>query len=115
MRANQKRCTNGENLFTRLDIFRLIHISDPENNMAILKVARMGHPVLRAPAEAIPPEEVTSAPVQQLIEDMLDTCEEYDGIGLAAPQVHFQSKQSFRNRRPGLRSGLIPSSASTTN
>lgn len=57
--------------------------------MAILKVARMGHPVLRAPAEAIPPEEVTSAPVQQLIEDMLDTCEEYDGIGLAAPQVHF--------------------------
>ena len=61
----------------------------PEYNMAILKVARMGHPVLRATAEAIPPEEITSAPVQQLIEDMLDTCEEYDGIGLAAPQVHF--------------------------
>jgi peptide deformylase len=57
--------------------------------MAILKVARMGHPVLRTPAEPIPPEEVSSLPVQQLIEDMLDTCDEYEGIGLAAPQVHF--------------------------
>ena len=57
--------------------------------MAILKVARMGHPVLRKAADPIPPEEVGSAQVQQLIEDMLDTCEEYEGIGLAAPQVHF--------------------------
>ena len=57
--------------------------------MAILKVARMGHPVLRTPAEPVPEDEVRSVPVQQLIEDMLDTCEEYEGIGLAAPQVHF--------------------------
>ena len=57
--------------------------------MAILKVARMGHPVLRTPAEPIPVEEIPSLQVQQLIEDMLDTCEEYEGIGLAAPQVHF--------------------------
>jgi peptide deformylase len=57
--------------------------------MAILKVARMGHPVLRTPAEPIPEEEIPSLQVQQLIEDMLDTCEEYEGIGLAAPQVHF--------------------------
>jgi len=57
--------------------------------MAILKVARMGHPVLRKPASPIPPEEIGSPQVQQLIEDMLDTCEEYEGIGLAAPQVHF--------------------------
>ena len=56
--------------------------------MAILKVARMGNPVLRRVADPIPPDRITSAPVQQLIRDMLDTVVEYDGAGLAAPQVH---------------------------
>ena len=60
--------------------------------MAILKVARMGHPVLRKIAEPIPPEEITGVEVQQLIRDMLETMREYAGVGLAAPQVHV-SKQ----------------------
>lgn len=60
--------------------------------MAILKVARMGHPVLRQVAEPIPPEEITGPEVQTLIRDMLETMHEYTGIGLAAPQVHV-SKQ----------------------
>lgn len=54
----------------------------------ILKVARMGHPVLRQVAEPIPPEQITSPEVQQFIDDMIDTMYEYDGAGLAAPQVH---------------------------
>jgi peptide deformylase len=56
--------------------------------MAILKVARMGHPVLRAPARALHPSEIRSPKVQQLIDDMFETMSEYQGIGLAAPQVH---------------------------
>src|SRR5690349_12892784 len=56
--------------------------------MSILKVARMGHPVLRAPATAIDPADIKSPRIQQLIDDMLDTMAEYHGIGLAAPQVH---------------------------
>ena len=56
--------------------------------MSILKVARMGNPVLRRVAEPIPPDEINSPRVQQLIQDMLDTVIEYDGVGLAAPQVH---------------------------
>ena len=56
--------------------------------MSILKVARMGHPVLRTKALPIPPAEIGSAAIQQLIDDMLDTMREYSGIGLAAPQVH---------------------------
>ena len=60
--------------------------------MAILKVARMGHPVLRRVADPIPPEEIVGAEVQQLIRDMLETMREYVGVGLAAPQVHV-SKQ----------------------
>src|SRR4029450_599959 len=56
--------------------------------MAILKVARMGHPVLRAKALPVPPSQIRSAGVQRLIDDMFETMREYAGIGLAAPQVH---------------------------
>lgn len=48
----------------------------------------MGHPVLRARARPLEPAEIRSAPVQQLIDDMFDTMREYQGVGLAAPQVH---------------------------
>jgi peptide deformylase len=48
----------------------------------------MGHPVLRAKARRLERSEIRSAPVQQLIDDMLDTMAEYHGVGLAAPQVH---------------------------
>jgi peptide deformylase len=56
--------------------------------MSILKVARMGHPILRAKARAIDRADITSAGVQQLIDDMMETMVEYHGVGLAAPQVH---------------------------
>jgi len=56
--------------------------------MSILKVARMGHPVLRAKANAVDPAAIKSAEVQQLIDDMFATMREYQGVGLAAPQVH---------------------------
>jgi peptide deformylase len=56
--------------------------------MAILKVARMGHPVLRAKANPLPPSEIKHPRIQQLIDDMFATMREYSGIGLAAPQVH---------------------------
>jgi peptide deformylase len=56
--------------------------------MAILKVARLGHPVLRQVARAVPVEEIRSAEVQRLIDDMIETMREYDGAGLAANQVH---------------------------
>jgi peptide deformylase len=56
--------------------------------MSILKVARLGHPVLRAPARALRLDEITTAPVQKLIDDMIETMNEYHGAGLAAPQVH---------------------------
>ena len=56
--------------------------------MAILKVARMGHPVLRAKARPVDPAQITSPPLQQLIDDMFETMHEYQGVGLAAPQIH---------------------------
>jgi peptide deformylase len=56
--------------------------------MSILKVARMGHPVLRACARPLERQEIKSARVQMLIDDMIETMLEYRGVGLAAPQVH---------------------------
>jgi peptide deformylase len=58
----------------------------------ILKVARLGHPVLRQLAEPIPPDQIATPAVQQFIDDLIETMHEYDGAGLAAPQVHV-SKQ----------------------
>ena len=60
--------------------------------MSILKVARIGHPVIRKPAEALRVEDISSPQIQKLIEDMIETMREYDGVGLAAPQIH-SSKQ----------------------
>jgi len=56
--------------------------------MSILKVARMGHPVLRAKARAVDKSELKSPEVQQFIDSLIDTMYEYSGVGLAAPQVH---------------------------
>lgn len=62
--------------------------------MSILKVTRMGHPVLRQRSRALEPSEVRSAEIQKLIDDMFETMAEYQGIGLAAPQV-YQSVRLF--------------------
>ena len=55
--------------------------------MAIRKVSRMGHPVLRQRAAEIPPAQMQSPSMQCLIDDMIETMIDYEGIGLAAPQV----------------------------
>src|SRR5215470_8912855 len=56
--------------------------------MAILKVTRLGHPVLRQVAKIVAPETIDRPEFQQFIDDMIETMHEYDGVGLAAPQVH---------------------------
>jgi peptide deformylase len=54
--------------------------------MAILKVARMGHPVLRRPAD--PVKDPRAPEIRRLVADMLETMRDEGGIGLAATQVH---------------------------
>jgi peptide deformylase len=56
--------------------------------MSILKVARMGHPVLRSAARVLERGDIQTPAMQKLIDDMIDTMVEYHGVGLAAPQVH---------------------------
>ncbi len=54
--------------------------------MAILKIARMGHPVLLQRAE--PVADPTAPEIRRLVADMIETMEDASGAGLAAPQVH---------------------------
>ena len=56
--------------------------------MSILKVSRLGHPVLRRVTQPLSLEQLRSAQTQKLIDDMIETMKEYDGVGLAADQVH---------------------------
>jgi len=56
--------------------------------MAILKVARLGHPVLRKVAAPVPVSEIRLPETQRLIDDMIETMREYNGAGLSATQVH---------------------------
>src|SRR5438874_1467119 len=56
--------------------------------MSILKVSRLGHPVLRMETQRVAPQMLATPPIQKLIDDMMETMVEYYGVGLAAPQVH---------------------------
>jgi peptide deformylase len=56
--------------------------------MSILKVCRLGHPVLREKSRTLPPAILETPAVQTLIDNMIETMFEYHGVGLAAPQIH---------------------------
>lgn len=56
--------------------------------MAIRKIARLGHPVLRQKTREATREEIASPEMRRLVRDMVETMHEYGGVGLAAPQVH---------------------------
>ncbi|MCP5155565.1 MAG: peptide deformylase [Ectothiorhodospiraceae bacterium] len=79
--------------------------------MAIRKIARMGHPVLRQVAAPI--ADPTDPEVARLARDLVDTCEDIGGNGIAAPQVH-ESVRMFVYRvrdtvmPPGARMAPIP-------
>lgn len=70
--------------------------------MALLKIARMGHPVLVRRAEEV--ADPTAREVRRLIEDMIETMEDAEGVGLAAPQVHV-GKRIIIFKAPDSRAG----------
>src|SRR5258708_3667869 len=56
--------------------------------MSILKVARLGHPVLRGKAADVEVKDIKAGKFQALLDDMVETMHAYEGVGLAGPQVH---------------------------
>lgn len=68
-------------------------------NMSILKIARMGHPILRARAE--PVADPTAPEILNLVRDMIETMEDANGAGLAAPQVYVPLRVVIFQAPPG--------------
>ena len=73
--------------------------------MAILKIARMGHPVLLTRCEPVP--DPGTPEIRRLVADMMETMEDAPGVGLAAPQVHVPLRL-FVFRIPGERKSDDP-------
>ena len=71
--------------------------------MAILKIARMGHPVLLRRAD--PVDDPGAAEIRRLVADMIETMQDAGGIGLAAPQVHVPLRLFVFQVPPGRSSG----------
>ncbi|PYQ47572.1 MAG: peptide deformylase [Acidobacteria bacterium] len=84
--------------------------------MAILKVSRLGHPVLREKAADVNPKDIKAGKLRPLIDDMIETMHAYEGVGLAGPQVHlplrifvFEVEEKVAKRRgiPKLGAGVF--------
>ena len=56
--------------------------------MTLLKIAHIGHPVLRQRAREVERDELLAAPMQRFIDDLVETMRDASGAGLAAIQVH---------------------------
>ena len=80
--------------------------------MAILKIARMGNPVLLRPCEPVP--DPGAPDIRRLVADMMETMEDAPGVGLAAPQV-YQPLRLFVFRIPDGRKTEDPDDTSMTN
>ncbi len=75
--------------------------------LAILKIARLGHPVLRRRAE--PVADPAAPEIARLLADMAETLADAGGIGLAAPQVHVPLRLFlWRDGDAGLRTLINP-------
>ncbi len=84
--------------------------------MAILKVARLGHPVLREKASDVERKDIKAGKFNSLIEDMIETMHAYEGVGLAGPQIHlglrifvYEVEEKVAKRRgiPKLNAGVL--------
>ena len=76
-----------------------------DTHMAILKIARMGHPVLLQKCD--PVADPGAPEIRRLVADMMETMEDAPGVGLAAPQV-YQPLRLFVFRVPGGRETQDP-------
>ena len=72
--------------------------------MSILKIAKIGHPILIKKAKEI--NDLGSEKIKKLVYDMTETMLDADGVGLAAPQVHID-KRIFIYRNPEVENDII--------
>ncbi len=80
--------------------------------MSILKIARMGHPVLLGKCD--PVDDPGAPEIRRLVADMMETMMDAPGVGLAAPQV-YAALRLFVFRVPGGRETADPDDVSSDN
>ena len=56
--------------------------------MTVLKIAKLGNPVLRQVANSVDLNDLAGSSMQTFIDDMIETMHHEGGVGLAAPQVN---------------------------
>ena len=56
--------------------------------MALLKIARLGHPAIRNGGQSLSADTLMSGRFQEFVDHLIDTMRDADGVGIAAPQVH---------------------------
>jgi peptide deformylase len=83
-----------------------------DEHMAILKIARMGHPILLRKSD--PVADPGAPEIRRLVDDMMETMEDAPGVGLAAPQV-YQPLRLFVFRVPGGRESSDPDDTTLNN
>lgn len=77
----------------------------------LLQVALLGHPVLRTKAKTI--KDISQPHIQKLIDDMIATVMDVDGVGIAAPQVYQSQRVFIMASHPNPRYPLAPEMAPT--
>jgi peptide deformylase len=80
-------------------------------SMTLLKIAQLGHPVLRTKARPLEREDISTTETQTLIDNMVETMRDANGAGIAAPQVHESVRICVVELRAGSRhpdAPLIP-------
>src|SRR5262245_15822556 len=71
--------------------------------MAVLPIVEIGHPALRERSREVSAEELGSARIQQLIDDMIETKRAAEGAGIAANQVGETVRIAIAEVEPGNR------------
>jgi len=56
--------------------------------VTLLKIAHVGHPILRERSRELTKDELASPETQRFIDDLIETMRDANGAGLAAPQIH---------------------------
>ncbi|GJM16369.1 MAG: peptide deformylase [Thermodesulfobacteriota bacterium] len=67
----------------------------------ILEISELGHPILRKRASEV--ENVQDVKVQNFIDDLIETCTDSNGVGIAAPQVYKSDRIFIISSRPNIR------------
>ncbi|MEM6611374.1 MAG: peptide deformylase [Cyanobacteria bacterium P01_C01_bin.72] len=79
--------------------------------MSVTKIAQIGEPILRSPAQAV--EKVAAPHIVELIERLIDTASAHRGVGIAAPQIGFAQRVIIIASHPSDRYPFAPTMTPT--